>query len=72
MAEISLEPDREKSPPSAARSSCAPDGSASSLSKAFVGGNLGPTDDTATIISRAQPNPGRGDEALAEILRGRK
>jgi serine/threonine protein kinase len=72
MAETSLDPDREKSPSSDAKSFCAHDSSASSLSKAFVGGNLGPTDDTATIISRAQPNAGRGDEAMAEILRGRK
>ena len=72
MAESFSEPDRANSLTSDASSPCAPDRPDSSLSKAFVGGNLGPTDDTATIISKAQPNAGRGDEAMAEILRGRK
>src|SRR5205807_4674376 len=49
-----------------------PDLSLADLTSAFMGGNRGPTDDTATIISKAHPTGGRGDEALAEILRGRK
>ncbi|HEV8058953.1 MAG TPA: serine/threonine-protein kinase [Gemmataceae bacterium] len=72
MAESPVEPERGSALLSAAEAVRASESSISSLSKAFIGGNLGPTDDTATIISKAHPSSNGGDEAMAAILRGRK
>ncbi len=72
MAEPVLDPKDESALSGAADTACAADGQQPSLASAFVGGNTGPTDNTDTIVSKPHANNGRGDEAMAEILRGRK
>jgi serine/threonine protein kinase len=72
MAEPALEPEPQSAQMGAEVNGCAPGQEATSLSSAFIGANTGPSDNTATIVSRPHAGNSRGDDAMAEILRGRK